>query len=161
MEAAAFKKGMKSGCEPPLAFGENVNQSRTRGPQTQAVYYRDRQGDQPVKDYIEQLSNPADKVQIDFRISLLNGLPPEAPPPEYPVTSQVEGELRELRCQKGYRILYRRSWNLCVLLHAVQKKAGKISDRDKGIAEKRWEDFKQRMEASPRTPPRAAGSDAP
>jgi phage-related protein len=72
--------------------------------------------------------------------------------------------LRELRCHYGrelYRILYRRSERLAVLLHIFAKRSAKIDQRDIRIAGERWEDFKARMEAQPRTPPRAAGHDAP
>jgi phage-related protein len=81
----------------------------------------------------------------------------------FPHSSQVEGELRELRCHYGntlYRILYRRSDNLFVLLHILEKRTGTIPDGDKQIARERWADFKRRMDESPRRPPRAAGHDA-
>jgi hypothetical protein len=38
---------------------------------------------------------------------------------------------------------------------------GKVPPSEIKIAEGRWEDFKGRMEAGPRKPPRAAGHDAP
>jgi phage-related protein len=82
----------------------------------------------------------------------------------FPHSSQVEGELRELRCHYGrqlYRILYRRSDQLVVLLHIFAKRSAKIDRRDIRTAQDRGEDFKARMEARPRTPPRAAGRDAP
>ena len=44
----------------------------------------------------------------DFVEKHLNGQPPQAPPPAFPVTGQIEGELRELRVQfanTGHRIL--------------------------------------------------------
>lgn len=134
------------------------------GPKTQAVYYRDPKGSQPVKEFVRALKPAARQVAINFRISLLNGLPPDAPPPEYPVTSQVEGELRELRCKFGraqYRILYRRSDNLCVLLHILEKNTQAIPEADKRIARQRWDDLRRRMEEVPRKPPRPIGSDAP
>lgn len=134
------------------------------GPKTQAVYYRDPEGNQPVKEFVRALKPTAKQVAINFRISLLNGLPPDAPPPEYPVTSQVEGELRELRCKHGrtqYRILYRRTDNLCILLHILEKTTGKIPEADKRVARQRWDDLRRRMEEVPRKPPRAIGSDAP
>ena len=82
----------------------------------------------------------------------------------FPHSSQVEGELRELRCHYGntlFRILYRRSDNLFVLLHAFEKRTGTIPEADKQIAHERWTDFKWRMDEAPRRPPRAAGHDAP
>jgi phage-related protein len=72
--------------------------------------------------------------------------------------------MRELRCHYGnhlIRILYRRSDNLFVLLHALSKRSRKLPRADIEIAKERWLDFKERMEAQPRKPPRAAGGDAP
>lgn len=72
--------------------------------------------------------------------------------------------MRELRCHYGrdlYRILYRRSERLVVLLHTFAKRSARINQRDILIAQERWEDFTARMDAQPRVPPRAAGHDAP
>src|SRR5437867_1485084 len=72
----------------------------------------------------------------------------------------VGGELRELRRHYGrtlYRILYRRSRNLFILLHALRKNTGRIPAADIAVAQARWDDFKARMDAARRTPPRAAG----
>jgi phage-related protein len=74
------------------------------------------------------------------------------------------GELRELRCHVGselYRVLYRRSADLIMLLHVFRKKTGKIPPAEIKIAQERWDDFKARMDAMPRRPPRPAGHDAP
>jgi phage-related protein len=69
-----------------------------------------------------------------------------------------------LRCHYGrdlYRVLYRRSEQLVILLHIFAKRSARIDPREIRIAHERWEDFKARMDAQPRTPPRAAGHDAP
>jgi phage-related protein len=60
-----------------------------------------------------------------------------------------------------YRVLYRRSGRLIVLLHAFPKSTAKVPRGEIQVAEERWHDFKARMEAQPRKPPRAAGRDAP
>ena len=60
-----------------------------------------------------------------------------------------------------YRVLYRRSERLIVLLHVFPKRTGKLPRTEVKIAGERWEDFKARMKARPRKPPRAAGRDAP
>jgi len=129
----------------------------------QAVYYRGAHGHEPVNDYIGRLSIER-QVEIDTTINLLNRLQPTDPPLPFPHSSQVEGQLRELRCHYGrelYRVLYRRSGNLFVLLHILQKRTERIPEADKQIARERWADFKARMDAIPRKPPRAAGHDAP
>ncbi|HEV2790162.1 MAG TPA: type II toxin-antitoxin system RelE/ParE family toxin [Solirubrobacterales bacterium] len=131
---------------------------------TQAIYYRDQSGGEPVDEFIEGLL-PKRAAKVDAYVDEhLNGQKAGAPPPEFPVSSQIEGELRELRVRFGntrYRILYQRSGNLIVLLHAFEKNAGAVPAADKELAKKRMGDFKRRMNTEPRKPPRAAGRDAP
>ena len=129
----------------------------------QAVYYRDSGGREPVNDFIDSLP-PERQEEIDHTVSLLNRLGPSDPPLPFPHSSQVEGQLRELRCHYGrdlYRILYRRSRNLFVLLHIVEKRTKALPRADIDIAMERWADFERRMGARPRRRPRAAGHDAP
>ncbi len=131
---------------------------------TQAVYYRASDGSEPVDEFLEAVTPVRAQVALDNQIDRLNRLPADAPPLPFPHTSQVDGGLRELRCHYGselYRILYRRSDNLFVLLHAFEKRSGKIPKEHIAVANERWDDFKRRMDAEPRVPPRAAGSDAP
>lgn len=81
----------------------------------QAVYYRATDGSEPVNDFIDRLDMKR-QVALDNQIERLNMLTPDLPHLPYPHSSQVEGELRELRCHFGrelYRILYRRSPWLC------------------------------------------------
>jgi len=131
---------------------------------TQAIYYRDRHGREPVDAFIETLSAKRAAKIDDCVEEHLNGKPPDAPPPGFPVSSQIEGELRELRIRFAntrYRVLYQRSGNLIVLLHAFEKNTGSVSAAEKALAKRRMADFKRRMDARPRKPPRAAGKDAP
>src|SRR5438445_12698275 len=96
----------------------------------QAVFYRDAQGREPVDAFID--SRPAEvQEEIDYTVGLLNRLGPNDPPLPFPFSSQVEGPLRELRCHYGralYRILYRRSDNLFVLLHIVEKRSARLPE---------------------------------
>jgi phage-related protein len=127
------------------------------------VYYRDRDGSQPVDDFIETLP-VAHQVVVDNQIARINMLTPQHPHLPFPHSSQIDGELRELRCHYGrvlYRVLYRRSRNLVILLHMFRKDRGNVSEADKTIARERWADFKRRMDSTARRSPRAAGSDAP
>jgi phage-related protein len=131
---------------------------------TQAIYYRDKHGVEPVAQFIEGL--PAKRAaKIDAYVEEhLNGQVSDAPPPEFPVTSQIERGLRELRIRFAntrYRVLYERSDNLIVLLHAFEKDTGAVPLADKELAKRRMEDFRRRMNARPRKPPRPAGKDAP
>jgi phage-related protein len=129
----------------------------------QAVYYRAADGSQPVDDFIEGLDARAQAV-LDQQIERLNLLGPARPHLPFPHSSQIEGELRELRCHFGsslYRVLYRRSGNLIVLLHMFRKDTGQVPEREIAIARARFDDFRARMDAPRRRPPRAAGRDAP
>ncbi|MGH9155065.1 MAG: type II toxin-antitoxin system RelE/ParE family toxin [Acidimicrobiales bacterium] len=97
-------------------------------------------------------------------MGLLNRLTSTDPPLPFPHSSQVDGQLRELRCHYGRdldRILYQRSGNLFVLLHAIEKRTGALPAADIEIARARFEDFKNRMDAKPRRRPRAARHDPP
>jgi len=140
--------------------------ARQRG-RTQAVFYRDARGREPVNDFLEKLLTvqPLAAAKIDDAIEAhLNGRDPRDPPPEFPATSQIDGELRELRvrfARTRYRVLYQRSRNLMILLHAFEKNTGFVPAGDRQTAEERMADFRARMGASPRRRPRAAGHDAP
>jgi phage-related protein len=129
----------------------------------QAVYYRAPDGPEPVSDFIDRLSVKR-QVVLDNQIDRLKMLSPSSPHLAFPHSSQIEGELRELRCHFGrelYRVLYRRSGTLMVLLHIFRKDTGKVPAAEIDVAKERWRDFKARMDAPRRQPPRAAGHDAP
>jgi phage-related protein len=138
-----------------------------RAGRTQAVYYRDRRGAEPVDQFLEQLlvTSAAAAAKVDAYVDeYLNGRSSGAPEPEFPITSQIEGELRELRvrfAKTRYRVLYQRSANLVVLLHAFEKNTGAVPTSEKVKTQRRFADFQARMDARPRVPPRAAGQDAP
>ncbi len=129
----------------------------------QAVYYRDASGRESVREFIDALDDDA-QAAIDRQIDRLNLLSDAMPHLPFPHSSQVEGELRELRCHYGrelYRVLYRRSGQFVVLLHVFAKRSAKIGEREIRVADERWHDFKARMDAPRRVPPRAVGHDAP
>jgi phage-related protein len=94
----------------------------------QAVYYRAGDGTEPVNEFIDGL--PVNRqVALDNQIDRLNMLDASNPHLPFPHSSQIEGELRELRCHFGaelYRMLYRRSRNLIVLLHIFRKRSGAV-----------------------------------
>lgn len=119
----------------------------------QAVFYRDSSGMEPVDAFISEL-DPEVQEEVDYTVALLNRLSGDDHPLPFPFSSQVQGQLRELRCHYGrrlYRIPYRRSRNLFVLLHALEKRTAAIPAADVATAEARWEDFKVRMDAPRRT----------
>ncbi len=146
-----------------MGRGIDGSSEGSRG-RTQATYYRDKRATQPVEQFINALpSRRAAKVEAQIQ-EHLNGRPTDAPPPNFPITSQIEGELREFRIRFGgtrYRILYQRSGNLMVLLHAFEKNTGSVPLSEVAVAKRRMADLRKRMNANPRKPPRAIGSDAP
>lgn len=128
-----------------------------------AVYYRESDGAEPVRSFLDDLDDEVHAV-VAQQIDRLNLLSDEVPHLPFPHSSQVDGELRELRCHYGrelYRVLYRRSGRLIVLLHIFSKRTAKIPSSEISLAQQRWDDFKGRMDTQPRKPPRAAGHDAP
>ena len=128
-----------------------------------AVYYRASDGSQPVDDAIGLLPERHQAI-VDAQIGRLNLLSTQQPHLPFPHSSQVRAELRELRCHFGsshYRILYRRSGHLLVLLHFFAKRSRAIPEAEIAVAQARFADFRARMDADPRRPPRAAGQDAP
>jgi phage-related protein len=140
----------------------DVSKVSPRGPKLRICFYRHLDGREPVDEFITGLP-PTHQASIDSQLEMLEVLREKDPPPEYPTSTQIEGELRELRYHHGsvlYRILYRRSGNFLILLHMLQKNTGKIPEREKQIARDRWNDFKSRMNADPRIPPRPIGHDA-
>lgn len=130
----------------------------------QSVYYRDPDGREPVAEFTDALpAKHAAKLDA-FVQEHLNGRDAASPPPEHPITSQIDGEMRELRVRFAnarYRLLYQRSGNLNVLLHAIEKNTAAIPRNDVALAKQRMVDFTARMDAPSRRPPRAAGRDAP
>jgi phage-related protein len=97
-----------------------------------AKFYRAPDGTEPVADFIDGLPVEA-RASVAFSIELLNELTDEHPYLPFPHSSQVEGELSELRCHHGrqlYRILYRRSENFIVLLHIFRKATARPSDNE-------------------------------
>jgi len=129
-----------------------------------AVYYRAPDGVEPVRAFLDDDVDDETAAVLALQIERLNLLSDQVPHLPFPHSSQVDGELRELRCHYGrqlYRVLYRRSDRLLVLLHIFSKRTAKIPASEIQIAKDRWDDFKERMDADPRTPPRAAGHDAP
>jgi len=96
----------------------------------QAIYYRASDGHEPVNGFIDGL-DPKRQAALDNQIDRLNMLTPGSPHLPFHHSSQVRRELRELRRHYGrelYRVLYRRSWNLIVLLHAFRKDTGAIPE---------------------------------
>ncbi len=129
----------------------------------QAVYYRESDGTEPVRVFLGDLE-PEVRAVLDLQIDRLNMLEDGDPPLAFPHSSQVDGELRELRCHYGrrlYRVLYRRSRSLFVLLHVVRKNSDAVPTADKEIATARWSEFQRRTGEVPRRSARAAGRDAP
>jgi phage-related protein len=125
------------------------------------TYYRDRSGFEPADAFIDGIEPPSHRAMVDDYIERLAIFGPDL---NFPSCSHVRGDLWELRPDGGrthYRILYFRTRNVFVLLHAFIKPDGPIAEREIRIAEDRLDDLRMRMAASPRRPPRPIGHDAP
>lgn len=109
-------------------------------------------------------SRVSHQFAIDAKLELVNELDEEHPHLAFPHSSEIEGELRALPCQKGrtpYRILYRRSDHFVIRLHLFAKNAKAVPEPDKTIARARWDDFRSRIDANPRKFPSRIGKPAP
>lgn len=128
-----------------------------------AKFYRDPVGTEPVNEFIKRQTITV-QLAIDRQIDRINSLDEEHPHLAFPHSSQIEGELRELRCHYGntlYRILYRRSRQFVILLHAFSKYDARVSEADQKIARDRWADFRKRLDADRRSRPGPIGKKAP
>lgn len=97
----------------------------------QSVYYRERSGCEPVREFLQAL-DASGREAVAWAVELLNAMGVNDPPLPFPYSSQVVGELRELRCHAGrrhVRVLYRRSERLFVLLHAFEKRSAQAAGR--------------------------------
>jgi hypothetical protein len=66
----------------------------------QAVYYRAADESEPVREFLQSLDKKR-RVSLRNQIARVNLLSDEVPHLPFPHSSQVEGELRELRCHFG------------------------------------------------------------
>lgn len=124
------------------------------------TYYRLHDRREPVIEFIDSLP-VRDQAAIDAYIDRLAEFGPLL---GFPSTSQVDGELRELRPDMGnthYRLLYRRTGNVFVILHAFVKPGSRIAQGEIDLAQRRWADLVARLSEDPRTGPRPIGSEAP
>lgn len=126
-----------------------------------AKYYRLPDGTEPVRSVIDDLPL-LDQVLLENGIDRINVLcTMRSPHLPFPISSQIEGELRELRCQvraKTFRVLYRRSEHMVILLHIFEKKTQKVPEAEKAVARERWANFRARMNAEPRLRPSPIGT---
>jgi phage-related protein len=138
------------------------NLERSRAPRRAwAVrYYRAPDGCLPADEFID-----AQPPQAQAMIGQLpRATRPVRAVPAVPELEPGEGELRELRPDMGrthYRLLYRRSNDLFIILHAFIKRGRSIDQAEIDVANRRWQDFKNRMDADPRRAPSAIGRAAP
>ena len=86
-------------------------------------------------------------------------------PSDWKPMSTIGAGVREIRIRDAvgaYRVIYIATFaDVIHVLHAFEKNSAKVPSSEIQIANTRWADFKTRMDAIPRKPPRAAGHDAP
>jgi phage-related protein len=132
------------------------------GETTRVIYYRDADGREPVKAFIDQLvrTNPRAAAKINGYVQQhLSEKSPSAPPPPFPISSHVQGPVRELRVRFAntrYRLFYGQPGREVVLLHALEKTTPRLPARDRELAVRRFEDFRRRRGGEPPTAGRGA-----
>ena len=104
-------------------------------------FYTDKDGNQPVKDFIlgESKTAIAEIIHV-FKLLRINNVTLRMPH-----TRKIDKSgLRELRIRHGsdlYRIPYfAHTGRMFILLHAIKKKSDKMSEGDKNIAIRRMQD---------------------
>lgn len=107
-------------------------------------YYKDPQGNEPVREFLNSLSITARTKAM----RLIEFLTERGVLLKEPYTRQVRGKIRELRIkdtQGAIRILYFTfTGRRFILLHGFIKKTEKTPLRDIELAEKRMNDFMQK-----------------
>lgn len=97
-------------------------------------FYQDEEGNEPVKDFILSLDAKKRGKLLQI-IQILSEFGHNLP---FPYSSQVEGKIRELRAHYGrslYRILYYcDSEGVFILLHAFEKRAKRVPEKELKIA---------------------------
>ncbi len=116
----------------------------TDEPAWHIVFYRDAQGNRPVREFLQNLDLKT-QGRFDWSIEQLRILNVHA---REPLVKHLDGKIWELRRASDgniYRVLYffftgRR----IVLVHGFQKKTDKTPSREIEIAKRRMEDFIKR-----------------
>lgn len=102
-------------------------------------FYQEVDGGEPVRAFLLALDKKR-RGKVLQAIQLLAECGPTLP---FPYASHVEGKLRELRAHYGktlYRLLYyHNAQGTFILLHAFEKRTGKIPEREIAIARKRMD----------------------
>jgi len=104
-------------------------------------YYKDAKGNEPVKEFLNSLSTPANAKVM----RLIEFLTERGVLLKEPYTKQIKDKIRELRVkdkQGAIRILYfTYTGKRFILLHGFIKKTDKTPVREIEIAEKRMNDY--------------------
>lgn len=107
-------------------------------------YYKDSEGREPVKDFLQSTSLPVQAKAM----RLIELLAERGVLLKEPFTRQIRGKIRELRIkdiQGNIRILYFTCTGRCfVLLHGFIKKTDKTPEREIETAEKRMDEHIRR-----------------
>jgi hypothetical protein len=130
----------------------------------QAVYYRAADGAEPVDAFIEALRDPAKQAALDNQIERLNLSVRTTRRCRFPGARSSRASCGSFAAttapsSTGCSIAARATCSCCCTCFA--KDTGKVPEAELRVARERWDDFKARMDAERRRPPRAAGHDAP
>jgi phage-related protein len=112
-------------------------------PEYKVVFYRNAQGAEPVREWLQMLDKP-ERLQLGKAIQMLQRNGPALP---MPYADRLGGGLYELRERIGrvrYRIFYAfDGGRIVVLLHAVTKDQ-RVAEDDIAFARRRLKDYFER-----------------
>jgi DNA-binding XRE family transcriptional regulator/phage-related protein len=101
------------------------------------VFFRGAGRLQPVQQFLEELGSAEGRAAAENQVDRLGALSADDPPLPAPWDEQVEAELRALRVRVGrdvVRVVYRRSGNLFILLHAFEERGPVIAEEEVRVA---------------------------
>ena len=110
-------------------------------------FYRDRNGKEPVKEYIAGLASRKDKnsrIKLNKIMDYIKALSEYGTQAGEPYIKHLEGDIWELRPLRD-RILFA-AWNgnVFVLLHAFMKQTQKTPRREIEMAKKKFTEYQER-----------------
>ncbi len=114
------------------------------------VFYKDRKGRQPVKDFIDKLSSSSNKdarVNLKKVSSYIEYLSNEGLAGGEPYMKHLRGEIWELRPFRNRVLFASLVDDGFVLLHVFMKKTQKTPQEEIEKAERELKDYKERYEA--------------
>lgn len=115
------------------------------------IFYKDQSGNEPVKDYLINLSKKAksskeDRIQFNKINTYIKALQEYGTRVGKPVVKHIDGDLWELRPLENRIFFFYWKDNMFVLLHHFIKKSQKTPPREIQQAKNNLKDFLERID---------------